>query len=133
VDRLPLTLEGRDATFRIERPARAVLLMVVSGHDTGEHEDRVFALLDEELRSGPASLFVDARHTRAASTDVSHRWAKWLKAHRVQLLGIHVLPGSWFIKMTAEFVRGSAGLESLMQIHASPLEFETALGGAARL
>jgi hypothetical protein len=107
--------------------------MVVSGHDTGEHEDRVFALLEEELRSGPASLFVDARHTRAASTDVSHRWAQWLKTHRKQLLAIHVLPGSWFIQMTAEVVRASAGLESLMQIHASPLEFDSALGDAARL
>lgn len=132
MDRLPLTLEGRHATFRLERPGRSVLLLVVSGHDTGEHEDRVFQLLEEELRSGPAFLFADARHTRAASTDVSHWWAQWLAAHREQLLGIHLLPGSWFIQMTGEFVRRSAGLEDLMQIHGSPLECDTALRDAIR-
>ncbi len=42
-------------------------------------------------------------------------------------------PGLVVIQMTAEFVRGTAGLESLMRIHASPLEFDTALGDATRL
>ncbi len=128
---LPVTLEGQHATLRLSRPAPSVLLVEINGHDAGEHGEQPLRLLQEALQSGPAYLFVDARHTRAASTEVSHQWAQWLSAHRGRLLGLHMLPGSWFVQLTLEFVRRYARLDGLMHVHGSPTDFEVALRQAS--
>src|SRR4051794_24045041 len=102
---LPARFEGNHSTMVLTRPSQHVVVMVVSGRDAGEHGDRPMRLLDEELRTGPFTLFIDARKTSGASVDVSNVWAQWLRLRRDQLHRVHMLTGTKFVQLTADFVR----------------------------
>lgn len=123
----PRTFEGLHSTIVIARPAPYVVLLTMSGRDVGEHGTGPFQVLDDELRVGPYSLFIDARRTPGASVDVSNVWAQWLRAHRDHLLQIHMLTGSKFIQLTADFVRRFAELGDAMHIYTDGAPFDEAL------
>ncbi|MBA3501551.1 MAG: hypothetical protein M4D80_09180 [Myxococcota bacterium] len=72
----PRTFEGMHSTIVIARPAPHVVLMTITGRDAGEHGDGPQRALDEELRTGPYALWIDARRTLGASVDVSNVWAR---------------------------------------------------------
>lgn len=82
------------------------------------------------LGDGNVRLFIDARDTNGASVEVSNDWAQWLSRHRARLAQVHMLTGSKFIRITAEFVRRFAALGDLMEIHASAADFDAALSRA---
>jgi hypothetical protein len=123
----PRVFEGRHSTITIGRPVPHVVLVTISGRDAGEHGNGPLVALDDELRSGPYALFVDARRTLGASVDVSNIWAQWLRAHRDHLLCIHMLTGSKFIQLTADFVRRFAELGDTMRIYTDGTAFDEAL------
>jgi hypothetical protein len=127
---LPRTFEGLHSTLVITRPARHVVVLTISGRDAGEHGDGPLRALDEELQLGPYSLFVDARSTQGASIDVSNVWAQWLRSHRDQLHQIHMLTGSRFVQLTADFVRRFAELGDAMRIYTEGPAFDEALRAA---
>src|SRR5215213_6061543 len=109
--------EGTHTTLVIMRPVPHVVIVTISGRDAGEHGQAPLLALEEELRAGPYTLFVDARRTLGASVDVSNIWAQWLRTHRDHLLGIHMLTGSKFVQLTADFVRRFAELGDAMRIY----------------
>ena len=76
---------------------------------------------------GPVHLFIDAREVRAASLEVSCDWARWLRAHRVELQCVSMLTGSRFVQITADFVRRYADLEAVMRVYTEVEAFEAAL------
>jgi hypothetical protein len=123
----PRVFEGRHSTFVIGRPAPHVVLVTITGRDAGEHGDRPLLALEDELRTGPFALFVDARRTSGASVDVSNVWAQWLRAHRDQLHRIHMLTGTKFVQLTADFVRRFAELGDAMLIYTDGAAFDDAL------
>ena len=126
----PRTFEGLHSTIVIARPAPHVVLMTISGRDAGEHGDGPQRALDEELRTGPYALWIDARRTLGASVDVSNVWAQWLRANRDRLHAIHMLTGSKFVQLTADFVRRFAELGDAMHVYTDGAAFDEALRGA---
>jgi hypothetical protein len=119
-------LEGINASISIQRTAPAVVLVTITGRDAGELGDGPFLALDEQLARGPFALFIDARDTRGASVDVSNVWAQWLRKNRDRLHRIHMLTGSRFVQLTADFVRRFAELGDAMLIYTDAAAFDDA-------
>jgi len=111
----------------IARPRPHVVTVVIIGRDVGEHEDEPLRALDDQLRAAPFALFIDARDTLGASVDVSNVWAQWLRGHRDNLQAIHMLTGSRFVQLTADFVRRFAELGDTMRIYTDGAAFDEAL------
>jgi hypothetical protein len=124
------SFEGRHSTLVIARPVGSVVTVTISGRDAGEHGEGPLRALDEELLSGPFALFIDARATSGASVDVSNIWAQWLRTRRDQLDQIHMLTGSRFVQLTADFVRRFAELGDAMRIYTDGTAFDDALQAA---
>lgn len=122
--------EGRHSTITLDRPAGHVVVLVIEGRDAGEHGDGPLRALDEELERGPFALFIDARKTLGASVDVSNVWAQWLRSRRDRLDQIHMLTGSKFVQLTADFVRRFAELGDAMRVYTDGAAFDAALAAA---
>jgi|SRR5579884_1592183 len=124
----PIRFDGVHCHLSIEKPSARIVLMKISGTDIGEFGDAPMkALTDWLAHSSPVDLFIDARHVRGASIEVSGEWASWLNAHKSVLGTVTMLTGSRFIQVTAEFVRRFASLEGRMRICTEPAVFDQAL------
>ena len=121
------TFEGQHTTLVLTRPVPHVVVLKISGRDVGEAGNAPLRALDEELAQGPFALFIDARKTLGAAIDVSNVWAQWLRTNRDRLHQIHMLTGSRFIQLTADFVRRFAELGDAMLIYTDGAAFDEAL------
>ena len=65
-----------------------------------------------------------------ASVEVSGTWAYWMQENRGRLEEIHLLCGSRFIHLTANFVRRFAELEEKMFLYTEAKAFDLAVGTA---
>ena len=129
-----IRFEGVHCSIVLERVASSVVLLRISGTDTGELGDAPMQALNDWLStSEQVKFFIDARAVRGASIDVSSEWAAWLNAHRAQLQSVTMLTGSKFVQITAEFVRRFADLNGIMWICTEPAVFDLALDQAQRL
>jgi len=123
--------EGLHCTLVIQRPAPGVIVMTISGTDTGGLGDAPFRALENDLVGDrPIEFFVDARDTRGASVEVSGDWAAWLGRNKPRFRHISMLTGSRFIRLTADFVRRFAELGDAMRIYTDPAAFDGALSNA---
>ena len=127
-DRIQLT--GLNTSMTIARVAPTVVVVSIWGSDAGELGDAPFVELEKQVTKGTFSLFIDARRTKGASVDVSNVWARWLRAHRDVLVRIHMLTGSRYVQMTADFVRRFAELGDAMLIYTDPSVFDETLASA---
>ncbi|HEV8549644.1 MAG TPA: hypothetical protein VGQ57_11465 [Polyangiaceae bacterium] len=125
-----VTWEAPHSKLLLRRPAAGVVVLVISGTDVGEHGTGPFEELASDVQGPPFTLFIDARHSRGVTVDVSSEWCRWLTRHREALVGVHMLTGSPFVHVTATFVRNFAELTELMRIYTAPAEFERALEAA---
>jgi hypothetical protein len=123
-------LQGLNTSLTVKRLGPAVVLVTIWGSDAGELGDRPFQALDAQLTKGSFSLFIDARKTKGASVDVSNAWARWLRKHRDDLARIHMLTGSRYVQMTADFVRRFAELGDAMFLYTEATAFDEALARA---
>jgi len=124
----PIRFDGVHCSLVLERPADSVVLLRISGTDTGELADAPMQVLNGWLTSSArVKFFIDARAVRGASIDVSSEWAAWLNAHRSQLESVTMLTGSRLIQVTAEFVRRFADLNGIMWVCTKPTVFDLAL------
>jgi hypothetical protein len=125
-------LEATACTFLIERRAPSRVYVRIEGHDVGELDDLPMRCIEAFLPAGlRAELFIDARATRGATIDVSNAWSAWLGRNRERFSAIHMLAGSRYVVVTAEFVRRFSELEQLMRVHTSNEEFDAALAASA--
>jgi hypothetical protein len=128
-----LRFEGVHCSIILEQPVASVVLLRITGTDTGELGDAPMRALNDWLASsGSVSFFIDARAVRGASIDVSSEWAAWLSEHRSQFRSVTMLTGSRFIQITAEFVRRFADLNGIMWVCTEPAVFDLALDQALR-
>ena len=123
----PRVFKGLHSTLTLDRPRPHIVTLVIIGRDVGEHGDAPLRALDDELRAGPFALYIDARYTRGASIEVSNVWAQWLRKNRDQLQEVHMLTGSRFVQLTADFVRRFAELGDTMRIYTDGAAFDEAL------
>jgi hypothetical protein len=124
--------EGQHSSITVARPVPHVVVLTISGRDAGEHGVAPQRALEDELRAGPFALFIDARKTLGASVDVSNIWAQWLRTHRDELHKIHMLTGTKFVQLTADFVRRFAELGDAMLIYTDGVAFDEALRTATQ-
>ena len=124
--------DGLNCTLTLEQPASGVVVLRISGSDTGEFGEAPMQQLGEWLTGHKTQFFIDARDVRGASIEVSGDWAVWLGRHKDHLAGVTMLTGSRFIQVTAEFVRRFAALDGIMRITTDPAAFDSALADALR-
>jgi hypothetical protein len=128
-----VTFEGAHCAIELKRISHSLILIRISGSDTGELRDAPMRKLDEWLGHAEAvELFIDARKVRGASIDVSSDWAEWFTAHRERFNSITMFTGNKFIQITAEFVRRFAGLNGIMWVCTDARVFDLALEQAQR-
>lgn len=128
---IPVTYEGSYCTLSIEAPAAGTVVLRITGTDVGELGALPMQRLENFLVDrGMIDLYIDARSTRGASTEVSSDWALWLAAHRSHFKQISMLTGSRFIRITAAFVRTFASLEDVMCIYTDADAFDEALAAS---
>jgi len=124
-------LESAACNFTIERRAPSLVVVRIDGHDVGEFGELPMRCIEAFLpRELPAQLFVDARRTRGASMQVGNDWSAWLSRHRDRFAAIHMLAGSRYVHLTAEFVRRFSELEKLMRVHTTEADFDAALAAS---
>ena len=120
------------AGLAIERPAAAVVVLRLTGWDTGEFGDAAMKEIAKDFAAGkPLQLFIDARAVKGASVDVSNDWALWLRANRSRFAGVSMLTGAPFVQLTAKFVQRFADLGEMMRIYTDATAFDDALKAAA--
>ncbi|KAA6461968.1 hypothetical protein DYQ86_10050 [Acidobacteria bacterium AB60] len=135
-----MTMESKSARFEgahcsvvLEMISPQLIVMQLSGTDTGELRDGPMRKLDEWLSNAEfVQFFIDARRVKGASIDVSSDWAAWFTANRARFKSITMLTGNKFIQITAEFVRRFAGLNGIMWVCTEPEVFDLALQQALR-
>jgi hypothetical protein len=125
-----MTWDAPNSSLRLRRPVPGVVVITLSGTDVGEHGDGPFRELEQDVRS-PFDLFVDARASRGVTIEVSAEWTRFLAKHRQALRSFHMLTGSRFVQLTANFVRNFAQFGELMRIYTEAAAFDEEL--AARL
>jgi hypothetical protein len=126
-----LMYNGIHCNIAIEQLTPEVLVLRISGIDVGEFGDVAMQELSGRISSvGPIDLFIDARNVTGASIEVSGDWARWLREHKSQLRAVHMLTGSRFIEVTAEFVRRFAELQGIMRIYTDAAAFDDAVDAA---
>ena len=120
------------AGLAIERPAAAVVVLKLTGWDTGEFGDAAMKEIAKDFAAGkPLQLFIDARAVKGASIDVSNDWALWLRANRPRFAHVSMLAGAPFVQLTAKFVQRFADLGEIMRIYTDAAVFDDALKAAA--
>lgn len=122
-----ITWESADSTLRLRCVGPGVVLLLITGTDVGEHGAAPFEELENEVRRGPLSLFVDAKQSRGVTIEVSAEWCRWLSQHKSALRSVHMLTGSRFVHLTAKLVRNFGELGDLMRIYTDAAAFEEAL------
>jgi hypothetical protein len=126
---------GEHCTLRIQRPAPAVVVAVLTGSDVGEFGNAPFIELARDVAEPPGGgpkleLYIDARGGLAASLDVSSEWAIWLGTHKRRFRHVSMLTGSRFIQLSAGTVRKFADMGELMRLYTDPAAFEGALASS---
>ena len=122
-----ITWESADSTLRLRRAGTGVVVLVITGTDVGEHGAAPFEELENDVRQGAVSLFVDAKQSRGVTIEVSAEWCRWLAQHRSALRSVHMLTGSPFVHITAKLVRNFGELGDLMRSYTDAAVFEEAL------
>ena len=123
--------EGVTCGLAIERPGAGVVVIRLTGWDTGEFGDAPMKEVAKDFGAAPIKLFIDARAVKGATIDVSNDWALWLRGNRAKFQHISMLTGSPFVQLTAKFVQRFAELNEAMRIYTEPAAFDAALAAAA--
>ena len=127
-----MNYEGVSAGLAVERPAAAVVVLRLTGWDTGEFGDAAMKEIAKDFAAGkPLQLFIDARAVKGASVDVSNDWALWLRANRARFAHVSMLTGAPFVQLTAKFVQRFADLGEMMRLYTDATAFDDALKVAA--
>ena len=105
-----------------------MVVLTLVGVDAGELGRAPFQALEQDLAAGPVEIFIDARHGRSASVEVSGEWAMFFRANRTRIQRVHMLTTTRFLQVSAALVRSFALLEERMQILTDAAEFERRLG-----
>ena len=121
-----MTWDAPNSSLSLRRPAPGIVVITVSGTDVGEHGEGPFEELLQDVRS-PFDLFVDARASRGVTIEVSAEWTRFLAKHRTSLRSFHMLTGSRFVQLTANFVRNFAQFGELMRIYTEAAAFDDEL------
>ena len=125
-----IRLRGGSCTFVFVRLRPCVVLLVISGEDTGAFGTAPFEELEAELRRfrQPLALFVDTRATSQVPSGVTDAWTAWFVANHRSLSRVSILVGSKPVQLAVSFVQHFSRTGTLMAIHSDLVEFEQSIG-----
>ncbi|HZH35378.1 MAG TPA: hypothetical protein VEX64_11085, partial [Pyrinomonadaceae bacterium] len=116
-----IKLSSGDCVFLFERLRPGVLLVTISGHDTGQFGtttlDEIRAAINREET---IELFVDAREAFGASVSVSDEWTRFFSTNRSNLSRVHILAGSKMVHLTVSIAQHLSQTGNLIQIYSDP-------------
>lgn len=123
-----LQLTATDCRFQYRRVRPGVLLVSISGHDTGQFGA---ATLDEIrlelLRHRPLELFIDARDAYGAAVNVSDEWTHFFSLNREHLSRVRILVSSQAVYLTVAIAQHLSRTGDLIQIDSDAETFEARL------
>ena len=124
-----IRLSSGDCIFLYHRQRPNVLLITISGYDSGQFGT---ATLDEILtaitREGKIELFVDAREASGAGATVSEDWTRFFSTNQEKLSRVHVLVGgSKVLQLTVAIAQHLSRTGNLIQIYSDALIFNNKL------
>jgi hypothetical protein len=126
-------LSAGDCSFVFARVRPGVLLVTISGYDTGQFGTSTLDEIRTEIqRDGPLELFVDTREAFGAAVSVSDEWTRFFTANRERLKRVSVLVGSKAVYVTVAIAQHLSRTGSLIQIYSDPELFESRVAAAAR-
>ena len=124
-------LSGSDGcTFTFRRLRPGVMLVVISGYDTGVLGDAPLDIMTAELsRTAPLSLFVDTRDVTGVVTPVRESWTAWFQRHQAQLAKVTVLVSDKLINSAVGVARHFSRTGDLIRVLADPARFDELTAG----
>lgn len=117
-------LSGPQCSHVFRRLAPGLMLMEVSGDDTGALGSAPFTELEAEISRfrRPLHLFLDLSAARTATSAVMEDWAAWMARRRPDLASVHSLASTPLIRVTVGIARHMAGVPFHVQ-HEAPETF----------
>jgi hypothetical protein len=124
-----IRLRGATCTFVFVRLRPSVLLLVISGEDTGDLGSAPFEELEAEIRRfrQPLALFVDTRATSQVPSGVTDAWTAWFVANHRSLSRVSILVGSKPVQLAVSVVQHFSRTGTLMAIQSDLEEFEQSI------
>jgi len=124
-------LSSGDCSFVYSRLKPGVLLVTISGYDTGQFGTRSLDEIRDELqRHQPLELFVDARDAFGATVSVSDEWTRFFTGNRERLKRVSVLVGSKAVYLTVAIAQHLSRTGSLLQIYSDAELFDARVAAA---
>ncbi len=119
-----MCLQAGDSSFVFRRLRPGVLLVTITGNDTGQFGT---ASLDEirlEMqRHASLELFVDARDAVGVALSVSEEWTRFFSMNRTRLTRVSVLVSSKVVSLTVAIAQHLSRTGNLIQIYSDPETF----------
>ncbi len=115
-------------SFRELRPG--VMLMQVSGHDTGQLGSAPMDELRDYLdRYAPVELFVALGEdgTTYPNLSVQEAWTEWFNLNRAGLKRVNILARGKYLHITTEVMKLFSRTGELVHVHVDPKPFEESL------
>jgi hypothetical protein len=117
-----------DCSFVFQSVRPGVLLVVVSGRDTGQFgTGPLDEIRLELLRHRPLEVFVDAREASGVAVKVSDEWTRFFTLNQEQLQRVNVLVASRVIELTVSIAQHLSRTGNLIRIFSDPDRFEERL------
>lgn len=121
-------LSAGNCSFVFRRMKPNVLLIVASGHDSGQFGTATLDEIRVELgRVRPLEIFVDASEVTGASVSVSEEWTQFFSVNRDSIAQVHVLVGSKAFHLTVAIAQHLSRTGKIMQLHTDPAVFQAKL------
>jgi len=119
-------------TFVHSRLRPGVVLLVISGHDTGEFGTAPLDEVAAEIAPGrePVELFVDTTEVVSVAGRVTEEWTTWFIANQDSLRRVNMLTGSQFLHLKVTIASHLAGTGGLISVFSDPQQFDHAIARA---
>jgi hypothetical protein len=123
-----VVLAADGCVFRYQRPQRGVLVIAIEGHDKGQFGTATLDEISLALRrERPLELFIDARASIGAATQVSEDWTRYFAINRADFTRVHVLAASKAVQLTVSIAQHLSRTGNLIQLYSDPSAFQARL------
>jgi hypothetical protein len=110
-----------------------VLLVTISGHDTGDFGSATLDEITQVLnRERPITLFVDTREAISVTPMVRNDWTRFFSSNRSNLTAVHVLTSSKAVHLSVAVAQHFSDTGNLIRLYSTPEVFEAKLDAAGR-
>jgi hypothetical protein len=126
-------LMNERCSFTFRPLGTGVMLMQVSGHDTGELGSAPMDELRDYLsRHAPVELFIALGEsgTTYPNLSVQEAWTEWFSLNRSALKRVNLLARGKYLHITAEVMKLFSRTGDLVHVHVDSKPFEEALARA---